>query len=121
MSAYFDRDNVALPGLTKFFMSEADSERGHARKIIEYLNERGGVVKLGHIEAPPSSDVFSSDSKKGDALCAMELALALEKLNYDKLHALDKLANGAVLHDSHPVRSSHASPILVAQTWATST
>lgn len=151
MAAYFDRDNVALPGacsltarptssppqpisslpsltrwrlcisgLAKFFAEEADSERNHARKIIEYMNERGGVVKLGHIEAPPNSDAaFASDPKKGDALCAMELALALEKvrsgdrdsrltacahafspsllrpsvqLNYDKLHALDKVA-----------------------------
>jgi Ferritin-like domain len=124
MAAYFDRDNVALPGacwsfpppssppagsshsrdgacmsgLTKFFAEEADSERSHARKIIEYMNERGGVVKLGHIEAPPNSDVFASTPAKGDALCAMELALALEKVRSDDRDSLRSRTLTSLLH-----------------------
>lgn len=122
MSAFFGRDNVALPGLTKYFAEEADSERGHARKIIAYLNERGGVVKLGQIEAPPASEVFSADTKKADALSAMELSLALEKLNYEKLVQLDKLATGACKRAALMVHA-HATSLSVTllQTSATST
>jgi ferritin heavy chain len=77
LSAYFGRDNISLPGLAAFFAKEADEERKHARLIIDYVNERGGIVKLGAIEAPHGD---FREAEKGDALNAMELALALEKV-----------------------------------------
>merc|ERR1712078_532932 len=61
MYAFFDRDNVGLPGFAQYFKSESEEEREHAEKLIEYQNKRGG------------------------ALYARELALSLEKLNYEKL------------------------------------
>ena len=43
-AAYFDRDDVALPGFAKRFRENSDEERGHAMKLIEYQNMRGGKV-----------------------------------------------------------------------------
>jgi ferritin heavy chain len=89
MFAYFDRDNVALKGLAKFFKESSEEERGHAEKFMEYQNKRGGKVKLQTILKPISE--FDHE-EKGDALYAMELALSLEKLTNEKLLNLHKVA-----------------------------
>ncbi|KZV17149.1 ferritin-4, chloroplastic-like [Dorcoceras hygrometricum] len=80
--AYFDRDDVALKGLAKFFKEASEEEREHAEKLLEYQNKRGGKVILHHIKLPPTE---FDHVEKGDALCAMELALSLEKLTNEKL------------------------------------
>ncbi|VFQ72807.1 unnamed protein product [Cuscuta campestris] len=90
MFAYFDRDNVALKGLAKFFKESSDEERDHAEKLMEYQNKRGGKVKLKSIVMPLSEFV---DAEKGDALYAMELALSLEKLTNEKLLNLHAAAS----------------------------
>ncbi|CAI0416126.1 unnamed protein product [Linum tenue] len=82
MYAYFDRDNVALKGLAKFFKESSVEEREHAEKLMEYQNKRGGKVKLQSILMPLSE---FDHAEKGDALYAMELALSLEKLVNEKL------------------------------------
>jgi ferritin heavy chain len=92
--SYFDRDNIALPGLAKFFKKSSDEEREHAEKLMEYQNKRGGRVKLLSIVLPPMD---FSNAEKGDALYAMELTLSLEKLTMEKLYALHKVAEDA--HD----------------------
>uniref|UniRef100_A0A1D1Y526 Ferritin n=1 Tax=Anthurium amnicola TaxID=1678845 RepID=A0A1D1Y526_9ARAE len=89
MFAYFDRDNVALKGLAKFFKESSEEEREHAEKLMEYQNKRGGKVKLQSILMPPSE---FGDTEKGDALYAMELALSLEKLVNEKLLNLHAVA-----------------------------
>lgn len=88
--AYFDRDNVALPGFAEFFKDSSEEERSHAEKLMKYQNTRGGKVKLQSIVMPPVTDF--DDQEKGDALCAMELTLALEKLVNEKLLQLHKVA-----------------------------
>jgi ferritin heavy chain len=90
MYAYFDRDNVALKGLAKFFKESSEEEREHAEKLMKYQNKRGGRVKLHSITMPPS-DFNHVD--KGDALYAMELALSLEKLTNEKLLSLHGVAD----------------------------
>ncbi|GAV73603.1 Ferritin domain-containing protein, partial [Cephalotus follicularis] len=82
MYAYFDRDNIALKGLAKFFKESSEEEREHAEKLMKYQNIRGGKVKLHSMLMPPSE--FEHE-EKGDALYAMELALSLEKLTNEKL------------------------------------
>jgi len=52
MASYFARDNVALPGLHRFFKASSDEEREHAEKLIEYQNKRGGKVVIAGIPAP---------------------------------------------------------------------
>jgi len=88
--AYFDRDNVALKGLAKFFKESSEEERGHAEKFMEYQNKRGGKVKLQSILMPLSE---FDHVEKGDALYAMELTLSLEKLTTEKLLNLHKVAS----------------------------
>ena len=88
--AYFDRDNVALKGFAKFFKESSDEERDHAEKLIKYQNMRGGRVRLQSIVTPLTE---FDHPEKGDALYAMELALALEKLVNEKLHNLHSVAS----------------------------
>ncbi|XP_047335482.1 ferritin-3, chloroplastic-like [Impatiens glandulifera] len=88
--AYFDRDNVALKGLAKFFKESSEEEREHAEKLMEYQNKRGGKVKLQSILMPLSE---FDHAEKGDALYAMELALSLEKLTNEKLLNLHSVAS----------------------------
>lgn len=90
MYAYFDRDNVALKGLAKFFKESSEEERDHAEKLMEYQNKRGGRVKLQSILMPVSE---FDHAEKGDALYAMELALSLEKLTNEKLLNLHHVAD----------------------------
>ncbi|KAF3646133.1 Ferritin-2, chloroplastic [Capsicum annuum] len=65
MFAYFDRDNVALKGLAKFFKESSEEEREHAEKFMEYQNKRGGKVKLQSILMPLTE---FDHAEKGDAL-----------------------------------------------------
>ncbi|CAI5513179.1 unnamed protein product [Closterium sp. Naga37s-1] len=90
---YFDRDNVALPGFAKYFKAASNEEREHAEMLMEYQNKRGGRVKLQSILMPATMEF--DHPEKGDALYAMELTLALEKLVNEKLLALHKVASDA--------------------------
>ncbi|XP_039062733.1 ferritin-3, chloroplastic-like [Hibiscus syriacus] len=89
MFAYFDRDNVALKGLSKFFKESNLEEREHAEKLMEYQNKRGGKVKLQSIFMPLTE---FDHVEKGDTLYAMDLALSLEKLTNEKLLNLHRVA-----------------------------
>ncbi|KAJ9517206.1 hypothetical protein QJQ45_009041 [Haematococcus lacustris] len=88
--AYFDRDNVGLPGFAKYFKAASDEEREHAELLMQYQNKRGGRVKLGGIMTP---EMEFAHHDKGEALYAMELALAMEKLNFQKLRELHDVAD----------------------------
>merc|ERR1712060_594566 len=66
MHAYFDRDNVALPGLAKFFLESSHEEREHAEMLMKYQNERGGRVKFSSL-LPPQTE-FGGD-KENIRLC----------------------------------------------------
>ncbi|EIE19589.1 ferritin [Coccomyxa subellipsoidea C-169] len=89
MSNYFNRDNVGLPGFAAFFRASSLEERNHAQQLMDFQATRGGRVKLAALAAPPSD---YNHEQKGDALYAMELALALEKLNFKMLFELHETA-----------------------------
>lgn len=98
--AYFDRDNVGLPGFAKYFKDASDEERVHAEMLMKYQNIRGGKVKLQSILMPTVMDF--DNAEKGEALYAMELALSLEKLTNQKLlnlHAVAQEANDGQMTD----------------------
>lgn len=98
--AYFDRDNVGLKGFAKYFKEASKEEREHAEKLMEYQNKRGGNVKFQSILMPAMTEF--DHPEKGDALFAMELTLALEKLTNEKLlqlHAVAGKENDAQLAD----------------------
>lgn len=46
---YFDRDDVALPNFSRFFLEQSEKERDQAERLLEYQNMRGGRVLLQDI------------------------------------------------------------------------
>ncbi|CAL8465099.1 g4634 [Coccomyxa elongata] len=92
MFAFFDRDNVGLPGFAEYFRKSSEEEREHAEKLMREQTRRGGRVKLQSILLPETE---FNHKEKGEALYAMELSLSLEKLNFQKLLALHKIAADA--------------------------
>ena len=52
MANYFDRDDVALHGFSKFFKHNSNEEREHAEKLMKYQNKRGGRVVIEEIPKP---------------------------------------------------------------------
>ncbi len=72
MSCYFERDDVALPGMCKFFKEASDEERDHAKLFMKYQNKRGGRIVLQAIAAP-------SLQEWGNAHGALQAALDLER------------------------------------------
>lgn len=49
IASYFDTEN--LPQLSAFFFRQAEEEKMHAMKFVNYLNEAGGQVRIPAIEA----------------------------------------------------------------------
>jgi ferritin heavy chain len=43
---FFDRDDQALAGFSKFFKKNSEEEREHAMLFMEYQNKRGGTIVL---------------------------------------------------------------------------
>lgn len=83
MAAHLAHDSVALPGLAAHFRKEAEEERSHALKFVDYLVKRGGSVKFSDIKAPSASWKSARE--------ILEAALDLEKAvnaSLLKLHAL---------------------------------
>ncbi|XP_072463444.1 ferritin light chain [Notamacropus eugenii] len=81
---YFDRDDVALPRVSRFFRELAKDKREGAERLMRLQNQRGGRVLLQAVQKP-------AQDEWGRSLDAMEAALNLEKgLNQAllKLHAL---------------------------------
>ncbi|KAG1660519.1 hypothetical protein FOA52_004213 [Chlamydomonas sp. UWO 241] len=110
--AYFDRDNVALPGMAKFFKDGSLEERSHAEMLMEYQNQRGGRVVLKNILMP---EMEFNHAEKGEALYAMELALSLEKLNFAKLRELHAVA---AKHEDAPMTHFCEGSLLAEQVEA---
>ena len=50
IAAWYDAET--FPRLAQFFYDQADEERGHARKMTDYLLETGQPVRLGEVSAP---------------------------------------------------------------------
>lgn len=61
MYAFFDRDNVGLPGMAKYFKESSEEERGHAETLMNFQNMRGGRVQMGSIVVPESE--FNHEQK----------------------------------------------------------
>jgi len=56
LGMYFDRDDVALPNFSSFFLERSVKEREQAEKLLEYQNMRGGQVLLQTISKPTRED-----------------------------------------------------------------
>jgi ferritin len=53
IAAHYDRET--FPRLTKFFLDQAEEERGHALKMIEYLRDSGAELRMSEVPAPSTS------------------------------------------------------------------
>lgn len=89
MAYYFDRDDVALPGLFKYFKKQSDEEREHASKLMKYQNIRGGRIVLQNVNKPSLDDW-------GSGIDAMQAALHLEKTVNQSLLDLHKIASNNI-------------------------
>jgi len=70
--AFYDRDDVALNGFSKFFKKIAEEENEHAQTLIKYQNLRGGRAILNEVGTPAEQEWPSPRA-------AIEFALNLEK------------------------------------------
>lgn len=52
MASWCDRNG--FPGVAKWMFAQADEERMHMLKFMEFVNERGGVAVVPAIEQPPT-------------------------------------------------------------------
>lgn len=56
---FFDRDDVALPSFSSFFLERSGKEREHAETLLEYQNMRGGNVLLQTVAVSPEPQGLS--------------------------------------------------------------
>ncbi|XP_030625967.1 ferritin, lower subunit [Chanos chanos] len=56
LGMYFDRDDVALPSFSQFFLERSVKEREQAESLLEYQNMRGGRILLQSIAKPSRED-----------------------------------------------------------------
>lgn len=82
MSMHFE--NAGLSGFAKWFSAQADEEKDHALKFINYVNSRGGKVSLA-----PIAKVTQSWKSP---LAAFEDTLKHEKEVTKMIHSLVALA-----------------------------
>ncbi len=47
IGAFYDR--LTFPRLAKFFFEQAEEERGHAMKMVDYLRDTGSDLRLGEV------------------------------------------------------------------------
>lgn len=84
MSAYFE--SINLKGFAHWMRCQVQEEIVHAMKFYAFVNERGGTVKLGAIDAPPTEwasplaafqDAYAHEQKvTGLINSLMDLAIA---------------------------------------------
>jgi len=60
-ASYFQRADVALPGIQKFFAAASLEEREHAQMLIDYINQRGGHVVFDTIDLTAACSAVLED------------------------------------------------------------
>ena len=82
VAAYYDR--LTFPRLAKFFFGQAEEERGHAMKMVNYLRDTGSDLHLGEVKAPKG--------EFGDHVEPIRLALEHERKVTVAIAALYEIA-----------------------------
>ncbi|HEX6286709.1 MAG TPA: ferritin [Acidimicrobiia bacterium] len=83
MAAYFDGEN--LTGMSSWMKAQAEEEKVHAHRFLQFVLDRGNPVKIGSIEAPRSD--FESVEQ------VFETALAQEQRVTMAIHDIYRLAS----------------------------
>jgi ferritin heavy chain len=55
-ASYFQRADVSLSGISKFFAEASLEERTHAQSLIDYINKRGGYTQFDSIDPKGSCE-----------------------------------------------------------------
>ena len=82
MAAYFEGKN--LVGMASWMRQQAEEEKEHAHKFMDFVLDRGNDVKIGSIKAPKSE--FDSTEQ------VFEAALAQEQAVSQAIHDIYRLA-----------------------------
>ncbi len=91
MSAYFNHIN--LPGFASWMQAQTQEELVHAMKLYNYINEKGGRIKIDQIPKPPE--------EWDSPLAAFEHALSHEKIVTGRINNMVKLADELKDPDTH--------------------
>ncbi|XP_017274066.1 ferritin, lower subunit [Kryptolebias marmoratus] len=81
LGMYFDRDDVALPHFSSFFLERSEKEQEQAEKLLEYQNRRGGRILFQNIAKPSKEDwkggldalTFSLEYQKSLNTCVLDV------------------------------------------------
>lgn len=93
MAAYFESAN--LVGMASWMRSQAEEEKEHAHRFMDFVLDRGNEVKIGAIEAPSSN--FKSTEQ------VFEAALAQEQAVSKAIHDIYRLATDKGDLGSYPL------------------
>ena len=74
IAAYFDTDS--LPELAAFFYRQADEEKDHALKLLHYIVDAGGEVRIPTVDGPNYE--FKSAEEAGLAALEWEMQVTKE-------------------------------------------
>jgi len=91
MSAYFNHLN--LPGFASWMQAQTQEELVHAMKLYNYINEKGGRIKIDQVPKPPE--------EWDSPLAAFEHALSHEKIVTGRINNMVKLADELKDSDTH--------------------
>ncbi len=83
MSAFFSHEN--LDGMSRWMRTQAEEERSHADRFLDFILDRGGQALIGEVEAPRSEFTGPAD--------AFAAALAQEEAVTVAIHDLYRLAD----------------------------
>ncbi|KAH9489951.1 hypothetical protein Btru_038331 [Bulinus truncatus] len=62
-ASYFQRADVSLPGIKKFFADASSEERDHAQSLIDYVNKRGGHAQFDRLDLKAVCEVVRNFGK----------------------------------------------------------
>ena len=73
MAAYFSHQN--LDGMSRWMRAQAEEERSHADRFLDFILDRGGNAVIGEVEAPRgdfsgAEEVFSAALSQEEAVTA---------------------------------------------------
>lgn len=108
LGMYFNRDDVALPKFSKYFLEHSSKEQEQAEKLLQYQNMRGGQILLQTITKPMREEwkggldalTFSLDYQKTLNSCVLDLHRRAD--GHKDPHLCDFLEQH-FLSDSHDV------------------
>jgi len=99
IASYFDTE--ALTGLARFFYRQADEEREHAMKFVQFVVDAGGQLEIPDVPAPKST--FASAKEAVQAALGWEqevtrqiyglVDIAKKDTNYIAIRFLDWFVN----------------------------